>query len=55
MAVLWNPGGQNLILKQNMTIGYAKELDFKEKDPLEQLKNSEKITPTPPPENLLSQ
>ena len=49
MAVLWNPGGQNLILKWNMTIGYVKELDYKEKDPQEQLENSGKITPTPPP------
>ena len=33
MAVLWNPRGQNVILKENMTIGYVKILDYKEKDP----------------------
>ena len=33
MSALWNPGGHNLILKWNMTIGYVKELDYKEKVP----------------------
>ena len=49
MAVLWNPGGQTLILKQSMTISYVKELDYKEKDLQEQLKNSGKIIQTQPP------
>ena len=31
MAVLWKPGGQNLILKRNMTIGYVKVSDYMEK------------------------
>ena len=33
MAVLWNPSGQDLILKRNMTIGYIEESDYMEKDP----------------------
>ena len=33
MAVLWNPGGQTIILKQNTTISCAKESDFIEKGP----------------------
>ena len=36
--VLWNPDGQNLILKQNMTISYVKKSDCKEKDPKNNLK-----------------
>ena len=31
-----------------MTIGYGKELNYKEKEPPEQLGNSGKITLTPP-------
>ena len=42
MAVLWNPGGQILILKRNMTIGYVKESDHMEKDPPEHSKIQEK-------------
>ena len=33
MAVLWNPRGQTLILKWNMTITYIKELNYKENVP----------------------
>ena len=35
---LWNPSGQNLILKWNITTVYVKESDYKEKDPPEQLR-----------------
>ena len=28
MAVLWNSGGQTLILKRNMTIRYVRESDY---------------------------
>ena len=28
MAVLWNPGGQTVILKRNTTIGYVGESDY---------------------------
>ena len=31
MAVLWNPGGQPIILKRNTTISYVKESDYIEK------------------------
>ena len=34
MAVLWNPRGQNLIVKWNTTISFVKKSDYKEKDPL---------------------
>ena len=30
MAVLWNPGGQAIILKRNSNIGYARESDYME-------------------------
>ena len=33
MAVLWNPGAQPILLKQNTTIGYAKESDYMENAP----------------------
>ena len=33
MAVLWNPGGQAIILKRNTTISNAKESDYVEKIP----------------------
>ena len=33
MSVLWNPGGQTVILKRNMTISYVKESDYMEKVP----------------------
>ena len=33
MAVLWNPGGQTVILKRSMTIGYARESDYMGKVP----------------------
>ena len=36
MALLWNPGGQTKILKQNKTISSAKELDCMENVPLDQ-------------------
>ena len=49
------PEVKTLILKWNMTIGYVKELDYKEKDHPEQLNKSAKITPTPPPKHLLLQ
>ena len=35
MAVLRNPRDQKSILKWNMMIGYIKEFNYKEKDPLE--------------------
>ena len=50
MAVLWNPSGQNLILKWNMTICYVRESDYKEKGPQEQLENSGKTIKTQPPD-----
>ena len=31
MAAQWNPGGQMVILKRNMTIGYVRESDYMEK------------------------
>ena len=49
MAVMWNPNGQTLMLKMNMTIGYVKESDPLEKYPSEQLKNTRKIIETQPP------
>ena len=30
MAVLWNPGGDSINIKRNMTIGYMKESDYVE-------------------------
>ena len=48
MAVLWDSGGQNVMLKWYMTIGYVKGSEYKEKDPLEQLENSGKITAISP-------
>ena len=32
MVVLWNPSGQNVIPKWNMTICYVKESEYKEKE-----------------------
>ena len=52
MTVLWNPGGQTIILKRNMTIDYVKESDYMEKDPTEELKNLRKITATLPLGNI---
>ena len=55
MAVLWNPSGQTLRLKRNMTIDYVKQSDYMEKELSEQFKNSGKIIETQPPEHLLIQ
>ena len=33
MAVLWNPGGQTVILKTSITTCYVKESDYMEKSP----------------------
>ena len=55
MAVLWNPRGQNLILKWNMTIGYVKESDYKEKDLLELIENSGKTIQTQHLKHLMLQ
>ena len=49
MAVLWNPGGQTVILKRNMTIGYVKEADYMEKGPLDQHETVRKMTEIQPP------
>ena len=33
IAVLWNPGGQPLILERNITNRYARELDYMDNSP----------------------
>ena len=55
VVVLWNPSGQNLILKWNMNIGYVKESDCHKKDPPRTTKNSGKTIKTQPPKHLLLQ
>ena len=52
LAELWNPGGKNSIIKQNITIGYVKECYYKEKDPMEQLKISGKIIQIQPSKTM---
>ena len=54
MAVLWNPGGQTLILKRNMTISYVKESYEMEKDRTTKT-FMENYGNTAPPEQLLIQ
>ena len=48
MAVLWNPGGQVIILKRNTTISYARESDYMKKKPY-QWENIGKMIEIPHP------
>ena len=55
MEVMWNPGGQTVILKRSMTIGYVKESDYMWKAPQTNEKSRKydwNTTPYPPSDTV---
>ena len=48
MAVLWNPGGQPIVLKRITTIIYARESDYIGENTPNQQQSVERMTKIPP-------